>query len=239
MHVDHHPTDKMKPRIAALAVVTLVGLAAFGAWLSAPTHEKARSSALRKPTTTTIIPTTTTTTTTTTIPPTTTTTSPRVTPSLAVCTTSQLSISVVRGGVAMGHVVTAFYFLNGGSTCRMRGVPTLQMLTARGTNLSTTQTDGVTGYDAPQTRFPVETVALALGGRAYFIVSYHDGTGFTGVHCPASAALRITPPGQENSIVIPWLLEPYGGQNIQTAHCGDVAVSPVESVTVLFAGRTT
>jgi hypothetical protein len=139
----------------------------------------------------------------------------------------------------MGHAVTAFYFLNGGSTCRMRGVPTLQMLTATGANLSTIQTDTVTGYDAAQTRFPVETVALTSGGRAYFLVSYLDGTGFTGVHCPASAALRITPPGQESTIVFPWQLEPYGGKNIQTANCGDVAVSPVESITVFFAGRAT
>lgn len=147
------------------------------------------------------------------------------------CSTSQLSVAHVRSDAAMGHADEVFSFLNGGSTCRMRGYPAVQMLSTSGAALSTTQSDGVSGYTATPAAFPTGTVVLAAGGRAYFVIWYSDGTGeVTGASCPTSASLAVTPPEQQDAVVFPWALTPYGG-GATGVHCGEITVSPLEPTT--------
>lgn len=116
---------------------------------------------------------------------------------VGVCRATQLSVAFVRSDVAMGTATTVFAFTNEGRTCRIRGFPTVDLLTATGANLPTTQRE-VNTSDA----LPPRTVVLARGAQAYFVILYPDGTGFTGLHCPESAALRITPPEQSSSIIV-------------------------------------
>lgn len=147
------------------------------------------------------------------------------------CSTSQLSVAHVRSDAAMGHADEVFSFLNGGSTCRMRGYPAVQMLSTSGAALSTTQSDGVSGYTATPAAFPTGTVVLAAGGRAYFVIWYSDGTGeVTGGSCPTSASLAVTPPEQQDAVVFAWALTPYGG-GPTGVHCGEITVSPLEPTT--------
>ena len=143
-----------------------------------------------------------------------------------VCTAHQLSVRYIRTGVAMGTASTQFAFVNTGRRCRMRGFPKVQMLTATGANLPTTQKE----IDTSVALRP-KTVRLAKGGRAYFAIFYPDGTGMTGVSCPESTALRITPPEQRSSIVLRGghgQIRAYGG-NITHPHCGELRLTVVSA----------
>ena len=146
--------------------------------------------------------------------------------SVPVCTAHQLSVRYIRTGVASGTASAEFAFVDTEQRCRMRGFPKVQMLTATGASLPTTQREINTSL-----ALRPKTVGLAKGGRAYFAIFYPDGTGMTGVSCPESAALRITPPGQRGSIVLRGSraqIRAYGG-TIPHPHCGELRLTVVSA----------
>lgn len=142
------------------------------------------------------------------------------------CRTNQTSVEFVRSGVAAGNVLEEFGFKNDSlHECRMKGFPKVQMLSASGGSVSTTQRDS--GLFAAIRRS--KTVVLRHRWMAYFALYYPDSTGFDDLHCPTSAALELTPPGETHAIVFHGQgsqIEPYGG-NVVHLHCGEIDVSPV------------
>jgi hypothetical protein len=116
-------------------------------------------------------------------------------------------------------------FLNvGRQTCVIRGFPAVTMLDDSDRPMPTS----VRRTDAPGYG-PVQLITLRKGESVWFIVSYADETGYEYDFCPASARLRLTPPGDRDGVVLRGAqarIAPYGG----TAHhlrCGIVNVGPV------------
>ena len=143
-----------------------------------------------------------------------------------VCRADQLAIRFVREGVNTGNAVVEFAFVNKSAhQCRMNGYPKVQMLRASGAGLPTTVRDSGLFAGVPR-----DTVVLRQDSLAYFALHFPDGTGYSGLVCPASAALWVTPPGSTHATVVSGAgarIEPYGG-SIRHLHCGEIDVSPVE-----------
>jgi hypothetical protein len=116
-------------------------------------------------------------------------------------------------------------FLNvGRQTCVIRGFPAVTMLDDSGRPMPTTvRRTGAPGYG------PVQRITLPKGKSAWFIVSYADETGYEYEFCPASARLRLTPPGDRYGVVLRGAqarIAPYGG-TARHLRCGIVNVGPV------------
>jgi len=116
-------------------------------------------------------------------------------------------------------------FLNvGRQTCVIRGFPAVTMLDDSGRPMPTiVRRTGAPGYG------PVQLITLRKGESAWFIVSYADETGYEYDFCPASARLRLTPPGDRHGVVLRGAqarIAPYGG-TARHLRCGIVNVGPV------------
>jgi hypothetical protein len=142
------------------------------------------------------------------------------------CESSQLSVQVGRMGVGLGHVGWMMSFTNMSSAaCSLFGYPGLQMLDAARGLIPTEVTDG-TAYTVPS--IPGQVVDLAPGANASFDLGYDDvNPGDQTAICPTSAVVAITAPGNDQAIITPFQITPYGGSSIATRQCGQVTVSPV------------
>jgi hypothetical protein len=142
------------------------------------------------------------------------------------CLSSQLSIVRGQDGAAMGHVgIAASAFQNHSDTaCTLKGYPKLQMLDAAGSAIPTHVING-TSYTVVSR--PDDLVVLVPGAQAMFDIGYSSQTGYGAAVCPTSAQVQITPPGSDQSIGVPWKLQPYGGPTIAKLRCGEITVSPV------------
>jgi hypothetical protein len=142
------------------------------------------------------------------------------------CQTSQLSIVQGQVGGAMGHVgIAASAFQNiSTTTCTLQGYPKLQMIDAAGSAVPTHVING-TSYTVVSR--PDDVVVLSPGAQAMFDIGYSSQTGYGNAVCPTSAQVQITPPGSDQTISVPWILQPYGGPTIARLRCGEVTISPV------------
>ncbi|MGH9058832.1 MAG: DUF4232 domain-containing protein [Acidimicrobiales bacterium] len=121
-------------------------------------------------------------------------------------------------GAATGHVGQVITFRNTSSTpCTLEGYPGLGMLDAQGHAIATKVSRG-TSYIVHAQKPALVTVAP--GGKASFALGYTDATGYSGMHCPSSSSLEVTPPNAYHHLVISDHLSPYGP-------CGKITVSPV------------
>jgi hypothetical protein len=120
------------------------------------------------------------------------------------------------------------FFNVGHQTCVIRGFPAVTMLDDSGRAMPTiVHRTGAPGYG------PVQLIALRKGERVWFIVSYADETGYAYDFCPASARLRLTPPGDRHGVVLRGAqarIAPYGG-TARHLRCGIVNVGPVHRYT--------
>ena len=143
------------------------------------------------------------------------------------CRPAQLAVLYVSSSGAAGSIDVEYGFRNGSArACALRGFPRVQMLTSSGGALSTTETRAPGAYG-----IGTRLVTLALGKVAYFGVHYPSATGFGHLHCPSSAALRLTAPGSGAGLVLRGRggrIQPYGG-SIPHLHCGTVRVSAMSA----------
>jgi hypothetical protein len=136
-----------------------------------------------------------------------------------------------KSGVGGGTIGQEYGFLNvGRHTCVMRGFPAITMLDNSGRRVPTIvrrTRPGAPGFG------PAQLVALRTGERAWFIVSWADGTRYAHARCPTSARLRLTPPGDGHGVVLrgpQGRITPHGGA-IDHLDCGIVNVGPVHLYT--------
>ena len=134
-------------------------------------------------------------------------------------------------GVGTGTIGEEYGFLDvGGQTCVIRGYPAVTMLDGSGHPMPTIVRHTRPG--APEFG-PVQLITLLAGARAFFIVSFADGTGYKRDRCPTSALLRLTPPGDGHGVVLSGpqaRITPYGG-TVQHLRCGILNVGPVRLYT--------
>jgi len=141
------------------------------------------------------------------------------------CFSSQLAVTLGRGGVATGHVGRLVSFRNtSATTCTLLGYPGMQMLDAAGHPIRTQVLRG-TAITVPSV--PERVVTLTPGALASFDLGYDDATGYGNDRCPTSARVEITPPNDFRSITISWRIQPYGGGSVTHLRCGQITVSPV------------
>ncbi len=151
-----------------------------------------------------------------------------------VCRTSELKIAIVRGGVAAGTVGGYLGFTNAGrAACHLIGWPTVVAIAATGETSTATQ--------VPTTMFgPVSPAVLNVtirpGQRADAVFTGHDIPAGTTDHCPPSwRRLKVTPPGNEQSAVIPaWLPAPALGTYLPA--CSRIVISQVVPRSALYRG---
>jgi uncharacterized protein DUF4232 len=144
------------------------------------------------------------------------------------CSTGQLHVWVARSGVALGTVGGYLAFTNRGSTCTLRGWPTL---TALGPGVSTTAVHVRTTMFGPYVRGtgkPVTGTPLVLlrrGRTAVAAFTAGDNPGEGQTRCPPSfRRLRVTPPGNTSSVeVSSWIA--YYGRELPS--CTGIEESPV------------
>ena len=143
-----------------------------------------------------------------------------------VCLSSQLIVIDGLGGVAMGHFgLDSSAFKNiSKSTCTLQGFPNFQMLERSG-KLIATQVIGGTSYTVHYQSEDI--VTLLPGNEAMFDLGFDNATGYGRSLCPTSAKVKVTPPGNTESITVPWKFQPYGGGTIANLRCGEITTSPV------------
>jgi hypothetical protein len=126
------------------------------------------------------------------------------------CATAGLVIWMTTDGAAAG---TAFYTLNftnlSGHACTLDGHPGVVAASLRGRNLGSPAT-----WTPPGARL----VRIANHGTAYALVRYSDviagGGGPRPCHAVVSAGLRVDPPGQSASKVVPFPLPACTARNL-------------------------
>jgi len=144
------------------------------------------------------------------------------------CATSRLRISLGRVGVAAGNVGMYFLVKNAGArVCELDGFPTVQMMEGSSHLVSTVVTFGA-DYTVPSVN-PRITL-IKPGGNAVFLLGYADATGYGNSVCPKANMLRITPPGNIVAQNLRLDIQAYGGATIQSLVCGELAVSPIMSL---------
>jgi hypothetical protein len=124
------------------------------------------------------------------------------------CLTSALSLGATFGGTAAGTSYTVFTLTNHDRACSLEGYPTLtfygpakQGSTGAGPRLPLTVVDS--GPAAT-------TVSLAKGGKAEFIVVYHD-VPVGGVGCSTVTSVDVLLPGATATLVATLSVPVCGG----------------------------
>jgi hypothetical protein len=118
------------------------------------------------------------------------------------CATSGLVIWLTRDGVAAGSVFYTLNFTNlSGHACRLDGHPGVSAVTLGGR-----QVGSPAGWAPPAPH----SVRLARGATAYALVQYSDvivsGSGPEPCHAVTAAGLRVYPPDQTRSRIVPFPL---------------------------------
>lgn len=154
---------------------------------------------------------------------------------LGICSAAQLQPWAGLNGAGAGSELSEFAFINIGSqTCALYGYPTVQMLGANGSPISTLDQPAQPGVDSVSPGL----VVLSPGGRAYFGLFYPNSTGYSGApSCPTSAELQFTPPGLASSLKLSGAgaqITPYGG-DVENLQCGEIQVTPVTAAKLLPA----
>jgi Domain of unknown function (DUF4232) len=132
------------------------------------------------------------------------------------CAASQLKLQLVGEQGATGHRLWSFAWRNNGSACNLRGYPKVVFLNKQG------KPD--TGKVSHATSFPVKTITVKHGKRAYLLFEYLGG----GFCSEARKALRFefTPPGDR----VAAKFNPTATNHGVVAFCrGSVTVYPVYS----------
>jgi hypothetical protein len=140
------------------------------------------------------------------------------------CSAGQLAAVYVDATAGAGSRDAEYGFRNLGRPCTLSGFPGVVMLAGSGAVLPTTEQHAPGAYG-----IAVRQVPLGRGAVAYFGVHYASQTGYDGLRCPTSAALRLTAPGTTAAPVVRGrggMIQPYGG-TIPHLRCGIVHVSPV------------
>ncbi|MGD0198565.1 MAG: DUF4232 domain-containing protein [Solirubrobacteraceae bacterium] len=121
---------------------------------------------------------------------------------------------------AAGTLLTEFAFVNKGArACSLIGYPRVQMESAAGKPIATTDEDA-SGFLGLRRVL----VVIAPGKRAYFGVAYPDSTGAGQRRCPTAAELELTPPGSSAPVLLTGsgaAITPYAGSNRKLG-CGVV-----------------
>jgi hypothetical protein len=142
------------------------------------------------------------------------------------CTTSQLHVWVTHTGAAAGTVGGYLAFTNRGSTCILHGWPTLTAVGPGGASTAVHVRDTMFGPYTKARRYfkgaPVVSLRHGWTAVAAFTAGDH---GPTSAACPPDYRyLRVTPPGNTRSAVVPaWIA--YYGQNLPS--CTGIYVSMV------------
>ncbi len=102
------------------------------------------------------------------------------------CNSSQLELKFVGFQGATGHRYWQFAFKNKGRTCSLRGFARVQLLASGG--------HPITSAFHHETAFPVSTVVVAHGKRAFVAYTYLDG-GFCSSGQFYAPKARVFPPG--------------------------------------------
>jgi hypothetical protein len=132
------------------------------------------------------------------------------------CFSSQLTLKLVSFQGATGHRLWLFSWRNSSTKCTLRGFPKVVFLDKHG--------KADTGKVTHGTGFPVKTVTIAHGKRAFFGIEYLDG-GFCGGGVKA-AHFSFTPPGATAA----FKFNPTGANHGTVAFCrGSVTSFPVNS----------
>ena len=120
------------------------------------------------------------------------------------CTTSHLYIWVTHSGAALGTVGGYLAFTNRGSTCVLRGWPTLTAVGPGGTRTAVRVRETMFGPQPTVKGVPV--VRLRHGWTAVAAFTAGDN-GATSARCgPDYRTLRVTPPGNtQNATVSAWI----------------------------------
>lgn len=114
------------------------------------------------------------------------------------CMTSQLHLWVTRSGAALGTVGGYLAFTNRGSTCVLRGWPTL---TAVGPGATRTAIHVRSTMFGPNTN-GVPTVRLRHGWTAVAAFTAGDNPPTSSPCGPDYRTLRVTPPGNTRSATV-------------------------------------
>jgi photosystem II stability/assembly factor-like uncharacterized protein len=145
------------------------------------------------------------------------------------CATSNLQITLGRSGAALGHIGLDFYVKNVGTrACELDGYPTVQLI---GNTMNLIPTVVTFGSDYTVPPVVSRSIILKPGNRSVFLLGYADETGYGNDTCPTATTLRITPPGDLASKDLRVKIQAYGGATIQQLVCGEIAVSPIMSLT--------
>jgi hypothetical protein len=185
------PRRRMMPAgSATLAILVALAVGFGGGWL------------FKKETT----PTTTTTTTTTTSS--TTTTSTTVVASIA-CVGSSLSGTVGTSGGAAGTIQTTIDVSNVGTKpCSIKGYPSVQLLDANQTPMTTTEVQGMASFSPAAANAAPRSQHLAVGATVEFVLQYSDVPSGTETTCPAAASINVYPPGSATSFNVAMSITP-------------------------------
>jgi hypothetical protein len=126
------------------------------------------------------------------------------------CATSGLVIWLTSGGAAAGTVFYTLNFTNlSGHACTLKGHPGVAAASLTGARVG-----APAGWDPPA----AHVVRLAKDATAYALVRYSDvitgGGGPKPCHAVLSAGLRVFPPGQTASKVVPFPLSACTRKNV-------------------------
>ena len=117
------------------------------------------------------------------------------------CHTNQLAVAQDGGGVAVGNVGVSFTIRSlAAQTCSLFGYPGAQLLDSNSRPMPTTLRWSLNGYLIGTVQ--EQTVVLPTGATAFFVLEYTDVPG-RGDSCPTASYLRVTPPDEFTSLVIP------------------------------------
>jgi Protein of unknown function (DUF4232) len=108
------------------------------------------------------------------------------------CTSSQLSLKFVSFQGATGHRFWQFALKNSGAKCSLKGFSGVQLLASNG--------HVITSAFMHETGFPVKTVTVAHGKRAFVAITYLDG-GFCSTGHFHAPKVKILPPGNAGGFV--------------------------------------
>ena len=128
---------------------------------------------------------------------------PRVTGSTHPCTTSELTVSLVRGLFGLGNAGAYIGFTNRGSTpCRITGWPTLVALGSTGEEVPARHVRST--YLGPDSARGVPVVTLRPGARADAVFAGTDNPDNTRPpNCGSTIRrLRVTPPGDSAAVLV-------------------------------------
>jgi Protein of unknown function (DUF4232) len=108
------------------------------------------------------------------------------------CRSSQLALKFVSFQGATGHRFWQFALQNSGAKCSLHGFSRVQLLASNG--------HVITSTFHHETGFPVNTVTVAHGKRAFVAITYLDGAFCSTGHFHAPK-VRIFPPGDAGGFV--------------------------------------